>query len=160
MKHKVGFFFPKEATSSICCLFFGKIGASEEYYKFSFIGDILKLNLLYSDELVLDGQCDANLVLRWMTEVGSSIYATPILHDLYSDGQMDIIVPSFVHLLEVTLGIHLYKMNLQINTLSRLKGILSQNWNSGGSHYRSTLENIALKMNRIPPNWPILIPLR
>lgn len=36
-----------------------------------------------------------------MTEVGSSIYATPLIHDLYSDGQKDIIVPSFVHYLEV-----------------------------------------------------------
>ena len=38
-----------------------------------------------------------------MTEVGSSIYATPLIHDLYSDGQKDIIVPSFVHYLEASL---------------------------------------------------------
>lgn len=58
--------------------------------------------LMYcSDEVTLDGNCDANLALRWMTDAGSSIYATPLIHDLYSDGQKDIIVPAFVHYLEV-----------------------------------------------------------
>ena len=47
------------------------------------------------------GLCPQNLELRWMTEVTSSIYATPLITDLYSDGQKDIIVPSFVHHLEV-----------------------------------------------------------
>jgi hypothetical protein len=36
-----------------------------------------------------------------MTEVSSSVYATPLITDLYSDGHKDIIVPSFVHYLEV-----------------------------------------------------------
>ena len=36
-----------------------------------------------------------------MTEVTSSVYATPLITDLYSDGQKDIVVPSFVHHLEV-----------------------------------------------------------
>ena len=54
-----------------------------------------------SDEVVLEGDCSADLTLKWMTEVGSSIYATPLITDLYSDGHKDIIVPSFVHYLEV-----------------------------------------------------------
>ena len=40
-------------------------------------------------------------MLRWMTEVSSSVYATPLIHDLYSDGNKDVIVPTFVHYLEV-----------------------------------------------------------
>ena len=59
-------------------------------------------HLSCSDEVALEGGCDANLVLSWMTEVGSSIYATPLIHDLNSDGQLDIIVPTFVHYLEVS----------------------------------------------------------
>ena len=56
-----------------------------------------------SDEVVdPDDECDANLALKWMTELSSSIYATPIIHDLYSDGHKEVIVPSFVHYLEVS----------------------------------------------------------
>ena len=39
-----------------------------------------------------------------MTEVSSSVYATPIIHDLFSDGHKEIIVPSFVHYLEVNIS--------------------------------------------------------
>ena len=53
------------------------------------------------EENMYEGLCPQNLELRWMTEVTSSIYATPLITDLYSDGQKDIIVPSFVHYLEV-----------------------------------------------------------
>ena len=54
------------------------------------------------DEIALPGgQCEANLVLKWMTEVSSAIYATPLITDLYSDSFKDIIVPSFVHYTEV-----------------------------------------------------------
>ncbi len=35
-----------------------------------------------------------------MTEVTSSVYATPLITDLYSDGAKDVVVPSFVHHLE------------------------------------------------------------
>lgn len=37
--------------------------------------------------------------------MSSSIYATPLITDLYSDGHKDIIVPSFVHYLDVSLGL-------------------------------------------------------
>ena len=36
-----------------------------------------------------------------MSQVSSSVYATPLITDLYSDGRKDIVVPSFVHYLEV-----------------------------------------------------------
>ena len=53
------------------------------------------------DEAAPQGQCGTDIALKWMTEVSSSVYATPIIHDLFSDGHKDIIVPSFVHYLEV-----------------------------------------------------------
>lgn len=39
-----------------------------------------------------------------MAETTSSVYATPIITDLYADGYKEIIVPSFVHHLEVFQG--------------------------------------------------------
>ena len=48
-----------------------------------------------------EGTCPQNLELRWMSEVASSVYATPLITDLYSDGHKDIVVPAFVHHLEV-----------------------------------------------------------
>lgn len=53
----------------------------------------------YIDDRVND--CPVDISLRWMTEVASSIYATPVIADLFSDGQKEIIVPTFVHYLEV-----------------------------------------------------------
>lgn len=55
------------------------------------------------DEL-LNKQCPQSLELRWQTEVSSSIYATPLIADINSDGKLDIVVPSFVHYLEVLEG--------------------------------------------------------
>ena len=49
-------------------------------------------------------ECPANVRLRWMTEVSSSVYATPVIADLHSDGHRQIVVPSFVHHLEVLEG--------------------------------------------------------
>ena len=50
--------------------------------------------------------CPQNVHLRWMSEVSSSIYATPLITDLYSDGHKEIVVPSFVHYLDVSLSLH------------------------------------------------------
>ncbi|KAI3771296.1 hypothetical protein L6452_02458 [Arctium lappa] len=58
---------------------------------------------LDEDEL-LNKQCPQNLELRWQTEVSSSIYATPLIADINSDGKLDVVVPSFVHYLEVLEG--------------------------------------------------------
>lgn len=46
-------------------------------------------------------ECPLNVALSWMTEVSASVYATPLITDLYSDGAKEIVVPSFVHYLEV-----------------------------------------------------------
>lgn len=55
------------------------------------------------DEL-LNTQCPKNLELRWQTEVSSSIYAAPLIADINSDGKLDIVVPTFLHYLEVLEG--------------------------------------------------------
>uniref|UniRef100_A0A2N9FAV5 DEX1 C-terminal domain-containing protein n=1 Tax=Fagus sylvatica TaxID=28930 RepID=A0A2N9FAV5_FAGSY len=56
------------------------------------------------EDALLNSQCPRNLELRWQTEVSSSIYATPLIADINSDGKLDIVVPSFVHYLEVLEG--------------------------------------------------------
>lgn len=58
---------------------------------------------LDEDEL-LNKQCPQSLELRWQTEVSSSIYATPLIADINSDGKLEVVVPSFVHYLEVLEG--------------------------------------------------------
>ena len=50
------------------------------------------------------GDCPQNVQLKWMAETTSSVYATPLITDLHADGFKDIIVPSFVHNLEVFQG--------------------------------------------------------
>ncbi|TYJ96262.1 protein DEFECTIVE IN EXINE FORMATION 1 isoform X1 [Cucumis melo var. makuwa] len=56
------------------------------------------------EDALLNTQCPKNLELRWQTEVSSSIYATPLIADINSDGKLEIVVPSFVHYLEVLEG--------------------------------------------------------
>ena len=51
---------------------------------------------------VPDATCPQDLGLRWHAEVGSAIHATPLITDLFSDGRKDIIIPSFLHYLEVS----------------------------------------------------------
>ncbi|THF94834.1 hypothetical protein TEA_014334 [Camellia sinensis var. sinensis] len=65
--------------------------------------DALGYPNLDEDEL-LNTQCPQHLELRWQTEVSSSVYATPLIADINSDGKLDIVVPSFVHYLEVLEG--------------------------------------------------------
>nr|DAD28408.1 TPA_asm: hypothetical protein HUJ06_029876 [Nelumbo nucifera] len=56
------------------------------------------------EDSLLNTRCPRNLELRWQTEVSSSIYATPLIADINSDGKLEIVVPSFVHYLEVLEG--------------------------------------------------------
>ncbi|PHU07071.1 Protein DEFECTIVE IN EXINE FORMATION 1 [Capsicum chinense] len=58
---------------------------------------------LDEDEL-LNTQCPQHLELRWQTEVSSSVYASPLIADINSDGKLEVVVPSFVHYLEVLEG--------------------------------------------------------
>ncbi|KAF3449680.1 hypothetical protein FNV43_RR10411 [Rhamnella rubrinervis] len=56
------------------------------------------------EDSLLNSKCPKNLELRWQTEVSSSIYATPLIADINGDGKLEIVVPSFVHYLEVLEG--------------------------------------------------------
>jgi hypothetical protein len=53
------------------------------------------------DDVTPGDTCPLDVELRWMTQVTSSVYATPVITDLYSDGRKDIVVPGFVHYMEV-----------------------------------------------------------
>lgn len=55
-------------------------------------------------EALANTRCPKQVELRWQTEVSSSIYATPLITDLNTDGKLEIVVPSFVHYLEVLEG--------------------------------------------------------
>ncbi|XP_042054451.1 protein DEFECTIVE IN EXINE FORMATION 1-like [Salvia splendens] len=58
----------------------------------------------FDEDELLNTQCPQHLELRWQAEVSSSIYATPLVADINSDGKLEVIVPSFVHYLEVLEG--------------------------------------------------------
>ncbi|KAL0916268.1 hypothetical protein M5K25_013763 [Dendrobium thyrsiflorum] len=58
----------------------------------------------FDEDSLLNTKCPHNLELRWQTEVSSSIYATPLIADINSDGKLEVVVPSFVHYLEVLEG--------------------------------------------------------
>ncbi|XP_010312300.1 protein DEFECTIVE IN EXINE FORMATION 1-like isoform X2 [Solanum lycopersicum] len=65
--------------------------------------DALAYPNLDEDEL-FNTQCPQHLELRWQTEVSSSVYASPLIADINSDGKLEVVVPSFVHYLEVLEG--------------------------------------------------------
>ncbi|XP_020202953.1 protein DEFECTIVE IN EXINE FORMATION 1 [Cajanus cajan] len=56
------------------------------------------------EDALVNSKCPKNLELRWQTEVSSSIYANPLIADINGDGKLEIVVPSFVHYLEVLEG--------------------------------------------------------
>ncbi|TKV90424.1 hypothetical protein SEVIR_9G028000v4 [Setaria viridis] len=56
------------------------------------------------EDALLKSKCPKHVELRWQTEVSSSIYATPLIADINSDGKLEVVVPSFVHYLEVLEG--------------------------------------------------------
>ncbi|GJP35206.1 hypothetical protein CLOM_g19716 [Closterium sp. NIES-68] len=56
------------------------------------------------EEAMGNSRCPVNLELRWQAEVSSSIYSTPVVADINRDGKMEVVVPSFVHYLEVLDG--------------------------------------------------------
>ncbi|GFP86256.1 hypothetical protein PHJA_000769400 [Phtheirospermum japonicum] len=58
----------------------------------------------FDEDDLLNTQCPRHLELRWQAEVSSSIYASPLIADINSDGKLEIVVPSFVHYLEVLEG--------------------------------------------------------
>ncbi|GER36585.1 defective in exine formation [Striga asiatica] len=58
----------------------------------------------FDEDELLNTQCPRHLELRWQAEVSSSVYASPLIADINSDGKLEVIVPSFVHYLEVLEG--------------------------------------------------------
>lgn len=48
--------------------------------------------------------CHREVVIKWSQEVSSSVYGTPVITDLFSDGIKDILVPSFLHYLDALEG--------------------------------------------------------
>uniref|UniRef100_A0ACD5WDP8 Uncharacterized protein n=1 Tax=Avena sativa TaxID=4498 RepID=A0ACD5WDP8_AVESA len=56
------------------------------------------------EDALLNTKCPKHVELRWQTEVSSSIYANPLIADINSDGKLEVVVPSFVHYLEVLEG--------------------------------------------------------
>lgn len=56
------------------------------------------------EDSLLKTECPRHVELRWQTEVSSSIYATPLIADINGDGKLEVVVPSFVHYLEVLEG--------------------------------------------------------
>ncbi len=49
----------------------------------------------------MEDTCSQNIALKWHAEASSAVYATPLITALFSDGRKDIVVPAFLHNLEV-----------------------------------------------------------
>lgn len=58
----------------------------------------------FDEDELLNSQCPQHLELRWQSEMSSSIYASPLIADINGDGKLEVVVPSFVHYLEVLDG--------------------------------------------------------
>lgn len=61
------------------------------------------------DDEELEDVCPQDIALKWHAEAASAIYATPLITDLFSDGRKDVVVPSFLHQLEVCLCVYACK---------------------------------------------------
>jgi hypothetical protein len=62
-------------------------------------------NAMFEDEAeTTEGECDFGIGMLWNVEVGSSIFTTPMITDLFSDGNKEIIVPTFTHHIEALDG--------------------------------------------------------
>lgn len=55
------------------------------------------------EDEVLEDVCPQDIALKWHAEASSAVYATPLITDLFSDGRKDVVVPAFLHALEVGL---------------------------------------------------------
>jgi outer membrane protein assembly factor BamB len=51
-----------------------------------------------------NGTCDHSLHVLWNGQVGSSIFATPTIADLHSDGRKEIFIPTYTHFVEALDG--------------------------------------------------------
>ncbi|KAL5217736.1 hypothetical protein ABZP36_018420 [Zizania latifolia] len=98
---------PLLALAVVCSLLVAAAAAEEErankFRQREASDDLLGYPHLDEDAL-LNTKCPKQVELRWQTEVSSSIYATPLIADINSDGKLEVVVPSFVHYLEVLEG--------------------------------------------------------
>ncbi|KAL5210090.1 hypothetical protein ABZP36_005713 [Zizania latifolia] len=97
---------PLLAFAAVCALLVAAAAEEEKANKFrqrEASDDLLGYPHLDEDAL-LNTKCPKHVELRWQTEVSSSIYATPLIADINSDGKLEVVVPSFVHYLEVLEG--------------------------------------------------------
>lgn len=60
---------------------------------------------LFGTDSDVNGKCDYEVHMSWSTQLGSSVYATPLITDLFSDGKRDVIVPTVTHYLEAVEGV-------------------------------------------------------
>eukprot|EP01046_Picozoa_sp_COSAG06_P083404 COSAG06_NODE_30305_length_541_cov_0.814480_1_plen_150_part_01 len=51
-------------------------------------------------------ECEVDVDLLWTKEMGASVYSSPVISDLFSDGQKDIVTATFVRYLDVLEGAH------------------------------------------------------
>ena len=84
------------------------------------------VNTKTDEEPLPSETCPVDLELAWMTEVSASVYATPLVTDLYSDGHKDVVVPAFVNYLEVLEGGNGAKVSLKPNQGIQLDELLLQ----------------------------------
>lgn len=100
---------PILALAAVCALLVAAAAADEaknstnKFRQREASDDMLAYPHLDEDAL-LQTKCPKHVELRWQTEVSSSIYATPLVADINSDGKLEVVVPSFVHYLEVLEG--------------------------------------------------------
>eukprot|EP00906_Rhabdomonas_costata_P030892 RCo043683 len=75
--------------------------------KFS-LRDVVQMEQIVfgSDATTFNGTrpCHVSVDVAWSAEVGSSVYATPLITDLFGDGRKEIITPTYVHYVEVLDG--------------------------------------------------------
>lgn len=74
------------------------------------------------------GRCKhSDVDIRWQRSVGSSIYQTPLIFDLFSDGKKEVIVPTFVRYLEVLQGMLIdYARKKKLHNYTPLQGAMVQ----------------------------------
>lgn len=51
-------------------------------------------------------ECEVDVDLLWTKEMGASVYSSPVIADLFSDGTADIVTATFVRYLDVLEGAH------------------------------------------------------
>lgn len=59
-----------------------------------------------ASDFIANSKCPHRIYQQWATEVEASVYSTPIIVDVASDGVKDVVVPTFIKHIEVLDGPH------------------------------------------------------